>query len=121
MTARLGADRLIGFWLNSATQSATGGDGGRSGLNCSSQVQFGLRATFSPCLLWIVVIHLLWAWGDAFFRAFVPAARPATASLYKGDRGHAHHHQSLGPGSAASAVSISEREICIEALVCVFS
>jgi hypothetical protein len=32
-------------------------------------------ATFSPAFPWIVVIHLLWGMGDAFFRAFVPAAK----------------------------------------------
>jgi hypothetical protein len=35
------------------------------------------------CLLWIVVIHLLWAWGDAFFRTFVPAAEGHLSGAYE--------------------------------------
>jgi hypothetical protein len=39
------------------------------------------------CLLWIVVIHLLWAWGGAFFRAFVPAAKALSGAYEEGIAG----------------------------------
>jgi hypothetical protein len=38
------------------------------------------------CLLWIVFIHLLWAWG-AFFRAFVPAAKALSGAYEEGIAG----------------------------------
>jgi len=66
-------------------------------------MQTGLGHVFA-CLLWIVVIHLLWAWGDAFFRAFMPAAKAPIGSLWKGDRGHAHYQQSLALGIGADAL-----------------
>jgi hypothetical protein len=52
-------------------------------------------------LLWIVVIHLVWALGDAFF---VPAAKAPKGSLRRGDRGHAQHHQSLALGIGVDAL-----------------
>jgi hypothetical protein len=39
---------------------------------------------FFACLLWTVVIHLLWAWGGAFFRAFVPAAKALSGAYDEG-------------------------------------
>jgi hypothetical protein len=52
------------------------------------------------CLLWIVVTR----GGDAFFLAFVPAAKAASGAYEEGDRGHAHHHQSLARGIGAVAL-----------------
>jgi hypothetical protein len=42
--------------------------------------------------------------GDAFFLAFVPAAKAASGAYEEGDRGHAHHHQSLARGIGAVAL-----------------
>ena len=43
----------------------------------------GLLGHVFACLLWIVVILLLWAWGEPFFRAFVPAAKASYRELMK--------------------------------------
>jgi len=42
--------------------------------------------------------------GGAFFRAFVPAAKALSGAYERGDRGHAHHHQSLALGIGADAL-----------------
>jgi hypothetical protein len=42
--------------------------------------------------------------GDAFFHAFVPAAKALSGAYEEGDRGHAHHHQSLALGIGADAL-----------------
>jgi hypothetical protein len=41
--------------------------------------------------------------GDAFFRAFVPAAK-ALSGAYEEGMAHAHHHQSLALGIGADAL-----------------
>jgi hypothetical protein len=39
------------------------------------------------CLLWIVVIHLLWGMGGAFFGLFVPAAKALSGAYEEGIAG----------------------------------
>jgi hypothetical protein len=72
------------------------------------------------CLLWIVVVHLLWAWG-------VPSSAPSCLpprryrELMKRDRGHAHHHQSLALGIGADSCTgylTNYQTPCVEGHVC---
>jgi hypothetical protein len=42
--------------------------------------------------------------GDAFFLAFVLAAKAASGAYEEGDRGHAQRHQSLALGIGAVAL-----------------
>jgi len=57
-------------------------------------------ATFSPAFRGSSYPYSV-GMGDASLRAFVPAAKAAIGSLWRGDRGHAHHHQSLALGIRA--------------------
>jgi hypothetical protein len=65
-----------------AGQSSTSDGAGASG----AHRKFALRATFSPAFCG-PFIHLLWAWGDAFFHAFVPAAKALSGAYEEGIAG----------------------------------
>jgi hypothetical protein len=54
-------------------------------------------------LPWIIVIRFLWGMWDAFFDAFVPAAKAPIGRAYE-EGGHAQRHQSLAVGIGADAL-----------------